>query len=119
MAAKHVLWFLAGTPSISIVYRKGGGPAKAFSNADYLADVDMMRHNRSQSLVMKNGAVLLWSSKLQAAVTTSTCEAQYSTVRGLENKWIFLGLTRCIDLHHQSRSRVLIRLVQPIFRRLI
>jgi hypothetical protein len=105
MAAKHVLRFLAGTPSISIVYRKGG-PAKAFSTADYVADMDTTRHNRSQSLVMKNGAVLLWSSKLQAAVATSTCEAQNSTVTGLINKLIFWGLTRCIDLHHRSRSRV-------------
>jgi hypothetical protein len=76
LAAKRVLQYLAGTPSIGIVYKKGGATAEAFGDADYAADVDT-RRSRSGSLVIKNGGALLWSSKLQATVSTLTCEAKY------------------------------------------
>lgn len=74
-AAKRVLRYLAGTTNTGIVYKRGSGKARAYGDADYAADVDT-RRSRSGSLIIMNGGALLWSSKLQTTVATSTCEAE-------------------------------------------
>jgi hypothetical protein len=76
LAAKRVVRYLAGTPSIGIIYKKGGDTAEGFGDANYAADVDTQR-SRSGSLVMKNGGALMWSSTLQTTVATSTYEAEH------------------------------------------
>jgi hypothetical protein len=57
------------------VYSKDGGCAKAYGDADYAADTDT-RRSQSGSIAVKNGGALLWGSKLQTTVVTSTCEAE-------------------------------------------
>jgi hypothetical protein len=60
LAAKCVLRYLAGTPSIGMIYRKGRDTAEGFGNTDYAADVDM-QHGHSGSPVQTKG----WGNDLQ------------------------------------------------------
>jgi hypothetical protein len=59
LAAKRIMRYHAGTPSIGIIYKKGGDTAEGFGDADYAADVGAQR-SRSGSLVMKNGGALIY-----------------------------------------------------------
>jgi hypothetical protein len=76
--AKRVLRYLAGTRALGIVYTKGAGGAEAFGDSDFAADMNT-RKSRSGTVILKNGGAILWSSKLQATVATSTCEAECSS----------------------------------------
>jgi hypothetical protein len=76
--AERILRYLAGIKKLGIVYSKDGGSAKAYGDADYASDVDT-RRSQSGSIVIKTGVALLWGSKLQTTVATSTCEADCAT----------------------------------------
>jgi hypothetical protein len=76
-AAKKVLRYLAGARALGIVHTKGAGGAEAFGDSDFAADMNT-RKSRSGTVILKNGGAVLWNSKLQATVATSTCEAESS-----------------------------------------
>ena len=77
-AAKRVLRYLKGTPAQKLVYRGGGeqGVPVTFADADFAADVDK-RRSISGMVVLFHGSAVMWMSRLQTIVATSTAEAEY------------------------------------------
>lgn len=74
-AAKRVLRYLKGTTSLGIQYSKSGSNLVAYSDSDFCGDIDTRRSRSGVILILNNGPVL-WTSKRQAGVTLSSCEAE-------------------------------------------
>jgi hypothetical protein len=95
-AAKHVLRYLRGTPDLGLTY-SGNTPseqqevleAAMYADADFAADVDKRRSTTGAVMLMQ-GAAVLWISKLQSIVATSTAEAEYiaSATATKEGLWV-------------------------------
>lgn len=93
-AAKRVLRYLRGTHGHGLFFQRqppleaqgvqtyasfGAGSGiklETYSDADLAGDLGT-RKSTTGMVVMANGAPILWSSKLQSTVATSTCEAEY------------------------------------------
>jgi hypothetical protein len=75
---KRVLRYLKGTAALGIVYRTGGGGAVAYADSDFAMDPDS-RRSRSGVIILLSGGPVIWTSKLQATVAMSTCEAEISS----------------------------------------
>jgi hypothetical protein len=90
-AAKRVLRYLKGTINQSLTYLGAGGVDKpvTFVDADFAADEDK-RRSTSGMVVTLNGRAVMWMSKLQSVVATSTAEAEFiSAATGVkEALWI-------------------------------
>jgi transposase InsO family protein len=82
-AAKHVLRYLKGTPHLGLTYSgykateiQGVIDATMYADADFAADVDKRKSTTGAVMIMQ-GAAVVWISKLQPIVATSTAEAEY------------------------------------------
>lgn len=81
-AAKHVLRYLKGTKHLGLCFA-GGAPSnqgvcacEMYTIADFAADLDKRRSTTGAVMLMQ-GAAVLWISKLQSVVATSTTEAEF------------------------------------------
>jgi hypothetical protein len=94
-AAKHVLRYLAGTPDLGlrfsgkIIQTQGVYASEMYTDADFAADVDR-RRSTTGGVMLINGAAVLWISKLQSVVATSTTEAEYiaASVATKDGLWV-------------------------------
>lgn len=78
-AAKRVLRYLQGTKSLGLTYGikfDQGMALTAFSDADYASCIDT-RKSISGVLLMLNGGPVIWSSRKQGVIATSTTDAEY------------------------------------------
>jgi hypothetical protein len=83
-AGKHVLKYLSGTSALGLTYAGKPNPAvnqgvyacEMYTDADFAADLDKRRSTTGAVMLMQ-GAAVLWLSKLQSIVATSTTEAEY------------------------------------------
>ena len=81
-AAKHILRYLKGTKHLGLRF-SGGAPSnqgvytcEMFTDADFAADLDK-RRSITGAVMLMQGAAVLWISKLQSLVATSTTEAEF------------------------------------------
>jgi hypothetical protein len=91
-AAKHVLRYLKGTSSLGLSYsgtQVQGEQGIMYVDADFAADVDK-RKSTTGAVMILQGAAVLWISKLQPVVATSTTEAEYiaSATATKEGLWV-------------------------------
>lgn len=89
-AAKRVLRYLKGTIDKGLVFGGGATGIKAYTDSDFAGDVDS-RKSTSGVMIQMNGAPIMWSSKLQTIVTTSTCEAEYVACAALAKEALWTG----------------------------
>jgi hypothetical protein len=82
-SGKHVLRYLKGSADLGLTYSgtttsvsQGVCDCTMYSDADFAADVDRRRSTTGGAMIMQNAAVV-WLSKLQSIVATSTAEAEY------------------------------------------
>jgi hypothetical protein len=93
-AAKRVLRYLAGTYTLGLFYARDRRDVSAYSDADFAGDVDQ-RKSTSGMVVVMNGAAIMWRSKLQSIVTTSTCEAEYVSASDAAKEVLWLSKLLC------------------------
>lgn len=78
-AAKRVLRYLQGTIELGLVYDGGSKQQNtliAYSDADFATCVDT-RKSMSGVVLMLNGGPVVWSTRKQGIVATSTTDAEY------------------------------------------
>ena len=83
-AGKRIVRYLSGTAHLGLKF-SGSKPksqldnfaqsAVLYTDADFAADVDK-RRSTTGTVLMVNGTAVLWSSKLQSVVATSTTESE-------------------------------------------
>lgn len=101
-AAKHVLRYLKSNPGVGITYRREESnkycppersgcdrQLRVFSDSDFAGDKDT-RKSTSGMVAFLASAPIMWSSKLQSLVTTSTTEAEFVAAASAlkEGLWI-------------------------------
>jgi hypothetical protein len=91
LAAKGVLRYLAGTPSVGITYSSGsgGGELVGWCDADFAGDLDTRKSTTGYVFTISGGAVS-WSSKRQPTVATSTIEAEYMAASAAAREALWL-----------------------------
>ena len=76
-AGKRVLKYLAGTVDVGLTFcRDSSNELVAYSDADFAACVDS-RKSISGVVLMLNDGPVVWSSRKQTVVATSTTDAEY------------------------------------------
>ena len=90
VAAKRVLRYLAGTTDLGLYYNCDDSSLEAFSDADFAGSVDD-RKSTSGLAVLMHGAAVMWRSKLQTVVATSTCEAEYIAAAAAAKEVLWLS----------------------------
>jgi hypothetical protein len=104
-ASKHLLRYLKGSSTLALSFAAGQNAAanqgvhacemsceiscEMFTDADFAADVDK-RRSTSGAVMPMQGAAVLWISKLQSTVATSTTEAEYvaASTATKEGLWV-------------------------------
>jgi hypothetical protein len=93
-AAKHVLRYLKGTQTLGLKFASNTSSMQEsawemYSDADFAADVDK-RRSTTGAVLMMHGAAVLWISKLQSVVATSTTEAEFiaAAMATKEGLWV-------------------------------
>ena len=89
-AGKRVFKYLNGTINLRVFYRKkGDGESKAYTDSDYVGDLDDRKSTSGYVFLLSEGA-MSWSSKKQPVVTLSTTEAEFvaATSCGCQGVWI-------------------------------
>jgi hypothetical protein len=77
LAAKRILRYLKGTPSLGLWYPKDSGfELTAYTDSDY-AGCKLDRKSTSGSCQFLGEKLVSWSSRKQNCVSTSTAEAEY------------------------------------------
>jgi hypothetical protein len=104
-AAKRVLRYLAGTIELGIMYHRGQNDVSAYSDADFAGEIDQRKSTSGMAVVMNGGAVM-WRSKLQSIVTTSTCEAEYVAASEAAKEVLWLSKLLC-EIDGQYRKLTL------------
>jgi hypothetical protein len=116
-AAKRILRYLKGTVEKCITYvstpNQGVHSVVTFSDANFAADPDK-RRSTSGTVVTFNGRAILWFSKLQSVVATSTAEAEYiaGATATKEGLWVrkmlgeISGAVQPIDLRVDNQSAI-------------
>jgi hypothetical protein len=77
--AKRVLRYLAGTKHYSLVFGTNNNstqPLKVYTDADWATDRNK-RRSTTGIVVLYNGNIVAWASKLQPSTAGSTAEAEY------------------------------------------
>lgn len=79
-ALDRVLKYLKGTADLALVYNHSdNGDPIGFADAAYGDDMNDQKSTHGHTLLLGNGAVI-WSSKKQRSVVTSTMKAEYSSM---------------------------------------
>jgi transposase InsO family protein len=78
IAAKRLLRYLKGTVDMGLNFpgRNGQQGVRVYTDADFGGDLDK-RRSTSGLIACLHGGAVLWGSKLQPVVATSTAEAEY------------------------------------------
>ena len=75
-AAKRVLRYLGGTIELKLRICGKGNDIDSFTDCDYAADLKS-RKSRTGASIFVYGGPIIWTSKMQPVVATSTTEAEY------------------------------------------
>ncbi|KAH9685900.1 hypothetical protein KPL70_014158 [Citrus sinensis] len=76
-AVKRVLRYLRGTMNLGLQYKRNGtNKLEAFTDSDYVGDLDD-RRSTSGHVFMLSSCAVSWSSKKQPVVTLSTTKAEF------------------------------------------
>lgn len=70
-----VVGYVKSTKDFQLSYEKNGGPLRAYSDASFRTE-DSSLYSISGSLVILGGAPIVWKSKRQTVLTTSTMDAE-------------------------------------------
>lgn len=93
---KHILRYLKGTTDMKLVYKRSEivDPLVGYAVADWANDT-FDRKSTSGFLFQVYGNTILWSSKKQGLVTTSTTEAEYvaASSASMEAIWLIKMFT--------------------------
>lgn len=102
-AAKRVLRYLQGTPTLGITYRPPPLRLQGYSDADWAGDIDTRRSTTGYVVMLNNGAIA-WKSRRQPTVALSTMESEYMalTEATKELKWI---RTLLAELGYSNNSK--------------
>lgn len=94
-AAKRVLRYLKGTTELGVFYRRGGAELVAYTDSDYVGDVDDRRSTSGFVFMLSDDAVS-WSSRQQSIVTLFSTEAEYVTAAACscQSIWMQRVLTK-------------------------
>ena len=90
-AVKRIFRYLSGTRHLGLFYPKGGSllpDLNAFSDSDWAGCFDS-RVSTSGFCFMLGSSCILWLSKKQPNVATSSCEAEYRAS--------FIATIECMD----------------------
>lgn len=103
-AVTYLLRYLKGTTTCGIHYENGDLTLFGYSDSSWADDLYSRRSTAGYVFVLNNDPIS-WSSKRQATVSTSTCEAEYilQTETACEAVWmyfvknlvLFLGKEAC------------------------
>lgn len=86
---KRILRYLKGAPDLSINYpRDGLMEIEGYCDADYGGD-EGTRKSTSGIVITLNQAPVIWSSRLQRTVSTSTTEAEYNAMSDITKETIW------------------------------
>jgi histone deacetylase 1/2 len=88
-AARAVLRYLAGSRNRGITYTANTTELHGYCDADYAGDIDT-RRSTTGYLFKLGGAVISWSSRLQATVAASTTEAEYMSIASATKEALWL-----------------------------
>lgn len=103
---KRVFRYVKGTVNLGIFYkRRGDGRLLAYTNNDYVGDVND-RKSTSGFVFSMSGRAVSWSSKKQPIVTLSTTEAEYIAATSCATLGIWMK--RVIELGHTQRKCITI-----------
>ena len=91
-AARSVLRYVAGTPTLGITYRFTGSSADqltGYTDASFAGDLDN-RRSTTGYVFLYGGAAITWNSRLQPTVAASTTKAEYQscTAAAREALWL-------------------------------
>ena len=88
-AAKRVLRYIQGTPTLGITYSPPPSKLTGFSDADWAGDINTRRSTTGYVVMLNNGAIA-WRSQRQPTVALSTMEAEYMALTDAtkELKWV-------------------------------
>ncbi|MCO5563124.1 hypothetical protein L7F22_016760 [Adiantum nelumboides] len=94
IAAKRVLRYLKGTPSLGILYGGDMINIHGYSDSDYTANLVDRKSISGNAFFLDTGAIS-WSSKKQNTISLSSTEAEYKslTTSACESIW----LQRCLQ----------------------
>jgi len=89
-AAKRILRYLQGTTNFGILYkREGMDELRAFTDSDYVGDLEDRKSTSRYVFLMSSGAVS-WLSKKQPIVTLSTTEAEFMAAAGCASHAVWM-----------------------------
>ena len=74
-AAKHVLWYLAGSVNFPITYKRGGFKLTTYTDADWGGNPDNGKSNSSYIVMLANGPIS-FKVGLQSLTAQWTMEAE-------------------------------------------
>jgi hypothetical protein len=78
-AEKRILRYLNATMDLGLFYKRGNGDdttVEGYGDASWGPKFEL-RHSRSGGVILINGVPVIWFSKTQKTVATSTCEAEF------------------------------------------
>jgi hypothetical protein len=78
-AGKRILRYLNATMDLGLFYKRGNGDemeVEGYGDSSWGPKFEA-RHSRSGGVILINGVPVIWFSKTQKTVATSTCEAEF------------------------------------------
>lgn len=97
-AVKRIFRYLKGTVNLELVFRGGLKPLTGYSDSDWAGDHDTRRSSAGYVFNIGSGAIS-WSSKRQATVALSSCEAEYiGQTQGFKEAIWLKALLKQLDL---------------------
>ena len=75
-AVKRIFSYLAGTIDLGLEFSGSISPLQGYTDSDWAGDIDTRRSTAGYVFNIGSAAIS-WSSKRQATVSLSTCEAEY------------------------------------------
>jgi hypothetical protein len=105
----------SGVPAGNATANQGVYACDLYTDADFAADVDR-RRSTSGAVMLMQGAAVLWLSKLQSVVATSTAEAEYiaAAVATKDGLWVrkllaeLCGKVSALNLKVDNQSAVVL-----------
>lgn len=88
-AAEHLMRYIAGTRDMGIRFGAGQRGMVTYSDSDWAGDIET-RRSTTGYVVLVDGAAVVWNSKLQPTVATSTVEAEYMASASAARELIWL-----------------------------
>ena len=96
-AVKCILWYLCGTPTLGIHFRKGSFSLQTFCDSDWAGDT-YDRQSTSRFISFLSSNPIFWSFKKQSIVSRSSTEVEYHSLANTTVDLYWLRQLLC-DLH--------------------